>query len=119
MRLSFPTAAALPFLLTAALLAFAALAAARADEPAEATLSIKDHKFDPPELVVPAGRAIRLTVKNLDDTAEEFESHPLEIEKVIAGKQDAIVRLKPLDKGSYLFFGEYHEDTAQGMVTAE
>jgi plastocyanin len=89
-----------------------------ADE-VEATISIKDHKFDPAELKVPAGKAIKLTVKNLDSSAEEFESHSLKIEKVIAGKATAVIRIKPLKKGSYKFFGEYHEKTAQGVLIAE
>jgi hypothetical protein len=29
------------------------------------------------------------------------------------------VRLRPLDPGRYPFMGEYHEDTAQGVVIAE
>jgi plastocyanin len=89
-----------------------------ADE-VEATISIKGHKFEPAEVKVPAGKAIKLTVKNLDASAEEFESKTLKVEKVIAGKGTAVIRLKPLAKGSYKFFGEYHEKTAQGVLIAE
>ena len=89
-----------------------------ADE-VEVALSIKDHKFDPTEVRVPAGKALKLTVKNLDASAEEFESKSLKVEKVIAGNATAIIRLKPLSKGSYKFFGEYHEKTAQGILIAE
>ena len=38
-------------------------------------LTIKDHRFEPLELQVPAGKRFKLVVKNLDPTAEEFESH--------------------------------------------
>src|SRR5262245_41186057 len=48
----------------------------------EVTITIKDHKFDPVEVRVPAGQAIKLTVKNLDASAEEFESKTLKVEKV-------------------------------------
>jgi len=82
-------------------------------------ISIKDHKFQPATLNVPAGTPIKLTVRNLDDTAEEFESYELKFEKVIAGKQTAVVRLKPLERGTYSFFGEYHADTATGELIAE
>ena len=92
---------------------------ALAADEVEVTISIKDHKFDPAEVKVPAGKAIKLTVKNLDATAEEFESKSLKVEKVIAGKGTAIIRLKALTKGSYKFFGEYHEKTAQGVLIAE
>jgi plastocyanin len=106
--------------------AFATIAAgfgmtspALAADEVEVTISIKDHRFDPAEVKVPAGKAIKLTVKNLDASAEEFESKPLKVEKVIAGKGTAVIRLKPLTKGSYKFFGEYNEKTAQGVLIAE
>ncbi len=92
---------------------------AGAAEEAEITVSIKDHKFDPAEIKVPAEKAIKLTVNNLDATAEEFESHPLGVEKVIAGKASATIRLKPLAKGTYAFVGEFHEETAKGTIVAE
>jgi plastocyanin len=91
--------------------------AAAAD--AEATLSIKDHKFDPAELVVPAGQRIKLTVKNLDPTPEDFESHELRREKVIPGGAEAVIYIGPLKPGTYKFFGEFHEDTAQGRIVAK
>ncbi len=90
-----------------------------AEDEIETTVTIRDHKFEPAEIKIPAGRAIKITVNNLDATAEEFESYPLGFEKVIAGQQSAVVRLKPLEKGNYPFFGEYHEATAQGAVIAE
>jgi plastocyanin len=93
--------------------------AAMAADEVEVTISIKDHKFEPAEVKVPAGKAIKLTVKNLDSTAEEFESKPLKIEKVIAGNGTAVIRLKAQAKGTYKFFGEYHEKTAQGVLSAE
>jgi plastocyanin len=80
---------------------------------------VKDHKFSPAEIKVPASTPIKLTIQNLDATAEEFESHPLGVEKVIAGNASATIRLKALDKGSYAFVGEYHEDTAKGTLIAE
>jgi plastocyanin len=92
---------------------------ARAAEPVAFTIEMKDHKFSPAEIRVPASTPITLTVKNLDATAEEFESHPLDVEKVVAGNASATIRLKPLEKGSYKFVGEYHEDTAKGTLIVE
>jgi len=109
-------------ILVAAVIAFGALAQsapAGVAEEAEFTISIKDHKFDPAEIKVPASTAIKLTVNNLDASPEEFESHPLGVEKVIAGSASATIRLKPLSKGTYKFVGEYHEETAKGTITAE
>lgn len=83
------------------------------------TLTIKDHRFDPAQLEVPAGKKLKLVVKNLDPTPEEFESHDLKREKVIAGKGQATITLGPLKPGTYKFAGEYHESTAQGQLVAK
>jgi plastocyanin len=83
------------------------------------SIVIKDHKFDPAELHVPAGKRITLTVDNQDATPEEFESKSLRIEKVVPGGSKGVVRFGPLVKGSYEFYGEFHEDSAKGKVIAE
>lgn len=88
-----------------------------ADAPISVT--IKDHKFSPEEIRVPAGKAAVLKIINADSTPEEFESKPLKIEKVIAGGKDVTVHLPALKAGRYPFVGEYHEDTAKGVVIAE
>jgi plastocyanin len=106
-------------ILALALVALPLLLSPAAAEDAEATLSIKDHKFDPVELVVPAGKRIKLTVKNLDSTPEEFESHELRREKVIPGGAEAVIYIGPLKPGTYKFFGEFHEATAQGRIVAK
>ena len=100
-------------LFVAALLATSALAA----DP-EFKLVIKDHRFEPTELVVPAGQKIKLIVENQDATPEEFESHALNREKVIAGKSSASIFIGPLKAGSYPFVGEYNEKTAKGTIVA-
>ncbi len=91
---------------------------ARADDPAF-EITIKDHKFIPSEVVVPAGQKIRLIVKNDDATAEEFDSKPLNREKVIAGNSRATIFVGPLKPGEYQFVGEYHESTAIGKLIAK
>jgi plastocyanin len=106
-------------LLTAMALAILPVLPQAAADEVEVTIAIKDHKFEPAAVKVPAGKAIKLTVKNLDSTAEEFESKPLKIEKVISGNGTAVIRLKAQAKGTYKFFGEYHEKTAQGVLIAE
>ena len=82
-------------------------------------IMIKDHKFSPTEIHVPAHQAATLNIKNQDPLAEEFDSTILKIEKVIGGGHEGTVRLGPLDPGRYPFVGEYHPDTAQGVVIAE
>jgi Cupredoxin-like domain len=108
------------------LLLFAALAggaascpSARAEDVYVATITIRDHRFDPPVLHVPAGKRITLTVINADPLSEEFDSAALKVEKVIAGKSQGIVHISPLNPGHYDFIGEYHDETAKGQVIAE
>lgn len=83
------------------------------------SIVIKDHKFEPVELRVPAGKRITLTVDNQDATPEEFESKTLRVEKVIPGGSKGVVRFGPLVAGTYEFYGEFHEASAQGKVIAE
>jgi plastocyanin len=95
------------------------LPAAYAQDKDAFTLTLKDHKFQPEELQVPAGKKFRLVVKNLDSTAEEFESHDLKREKVIAGNSEATLSIGPLKAGTYRFVGEYNEKTAKGRIVAK
>ena len=86
---------------------------------AEALLVIKNHRFEPTELKVPAGQRVKLVVHNQDSTPEEFESHTLNREKVIPGGAKATIYIGPLKPGRYDFFGEYNEATAKGVIVAE
>jgi cupredoxin-like protein len=83
------------------------------------TTTIKDHKFDPAEIKVPANKRVVITVINNDPTPEEFDSTALKVEKVIPGNSKGVVRIGPLKPGKYPFIGEYHEATAKGVVIAE
>jgi plastocyanin len=91
---------------------------ARAAEP-EALLAIRDHRFEPAEVRVPANQKIKLVVHNQDATAEEFESHALNREKVVPAGGKVTIFIGPLKPGRYPFFGEYHAATAKGVVVAE
>lgn len=106
--------------LLAAIVAVACIVppASGADTP-EFTIAIKNHRFEPAEVTVPAGKRVKLIIDNQDATAEEFESHELKREKVIAGKSKATVWVGPLKPGTYPFVGEYHEDTAKGRLIAK
>ncbi len=88
---------------------------------ADVTIAVrlKDHKFIPTEIMVPANTSVVLNVTNADNLAEEFDSSDLKVEKVIAGGQMGIVRLRPLKPGRYSFMGEYHAKTAQGVVVVK
>ena len=85
----------------------------------ELALVIRDHRFEPPEIRVPAGQKIKLVVSNQDSTPEEFESHELNREKLIAPGTKAQIYIGPLKPGRYPFFGEFNDKTARGAVIAE
>jgi plastocyanin len=85
----------------------------------EFSLVIRDHRFEPAEMKVPSGKRVAISISNEDATPEEFESAALKVEKVIAGKSKATVRVGPLQPGRYEFIGEFHADTAKGVLIAE
>jgi hypothetical protein len=95
-------------------LSFSSLAA-----DAEFALVIRDHRFEPAEIRVPANQKIKLVVHNQDASPEEFESHELNREKVIATGAKANIFVGPLTPGRYPFVGEFHDKTARGVLIAE
>ncbi len=105
----------LPFALL--LLAGIAGAAAAAGDT-EALLTLRDHRFTPAEIQVPANARVPLVVDNQDPTPEEFDSHALNREKVIPGKTKLTIYVGPLAPGRYPFMGEFNAATAQGAVVA-
>ncbi len=92
---------------------------AGADDLPTIAVTIKDHRFSPSEIHVPQGKPVVLNITNADPTAEEFDSSALKVEKVIAGGTYGTVRLRPLGPGRYPFMGEYHSETARGVVISE
>ena len=105
----------------ALVLAFGCLlsAGAAVAQDAEARLVIREHKFEPAELKVPAGKKIKLVIENQDATAEEFESYELNREKVVPAKGTVSVFVGPLKPGRYPFFGDFNKDSAKGVLIAE
>jgi len=102
---------ALAILLSGSLAAFAL--------DADFAISIKDHKFSPDRIEIPAGKKVKLVVDNQDATPEEFESNSMKIEKVIPGKSKATIYVGPLKAGEYKFVGEFNEKTAKGVIVAK
>jgi hypothetical protein len=82
-------------------------------------IEIRDHLFYPDVVVIPADTKVKLLIRNLDPTPEEFESYELNREKVIAGESETVVFIGPLPAGEYPFFGEFFPRTAQGKVVVE
>lgn len=104
-------------LATGLVLALGVTAAQAADN--EVLIVIKNHRFEPAEVKVPAGQRVKLVVHNQDPTPEEFESHSLNREKVVPPGGKVSIFIGPLKPGRYPFFGEYNEKTAQGVIVVE
>lgn len=111
-------AAALFAVVTACPPAFAPTAA-RAAEAGEYVIVIKDHRFEPATITVPAGTRVKLVIDNRDATPEEFESLDLRREKIVPGNSKGTVWVGPLPPGEYGFFGEFHQGTAKGTLIAK
>lgn len=99
-------------------LGLAAGAASAADLP-EYKLVIKDHKFQPVELKVPANTKFKVLVSNQDPTPSEFESNEFNREKIVLPNSQVSVFIGPLDKGHYKFFDDFHQDTGNGVLIVQ
>ena len=88
-----------------------------AADPVE--LSLKEHKFSPADVTVPANQKFQIKVTNGDEGPAEFESHDLKVEKIVVPGGTVTVTAGPLKPGTYQFFDDYHPDDAKGTVTAK
>ena len=91
---------------------------ATADVPT-IVIKLKDHKFEPAVVEVPANEKVKIQVVNEDPTAEEFESNSLGREKIVPGNGTISVFIGPLTPGEYDFFGEFNPETAQGKFVVK
>jgi hypothetical protein len=108
------------FVTLAAMALMAICSPARAEDPVEIRIVIRDHKFEPAQIEVPPGRELKLIVTNADTTPEEFESVGLKIERIIPPGGTAEFKVRPLlAHRNYKFFGEFHQDTAQGQIVVK
>ena len=89
-----------------------------AAETAGVTLTLKNHRFTPSSLTVPAGEKVRVLLINQDAATEEFDSHDLRVEELVTPMARASFFIGPLKPGRYSFMGEFHAATALGEVTA-
>ena len=111
-----------PAVLTAALLSAVSLSLATAAQaaPVERTvvLTLKDHRFTPASVEVPAGQRIRVELINRDAASEEFDSTDLGVEQDVTPNGRTSFIVGPLNPGTYGFMGELHAETASGEFKA-
>ncbi|KAA0070748.1 cupredoxin domain-containing protein [Rhodanobacter sp. T12-5] len=94
------------------------LLASAADAPSY-TLTLKDHRYQPNELRIPANVRIKLELINQDPSPEEFESNDFPAEKIVMPNSRISLFIGPFKPGRYRFYGDFHQPTAQGMLVVE
>lgn len=90
-----------------------------ADDPAVFAVLIQGGRVVPAQLEVPAGRKIKLTLRNEGPGPAEFENLDLRVEKVLAPGASSFVVIHPLRPGRYRFFDEFHPDTSEMWIVAK
>ena len=111
-------------MIKAALIAFVALGlpgalpAAPSADPT-VVLTLKNHRFEPAKVTLPAGRKIHVRLINQDGAMEEFDSSDLKVEQDVTPHGRTDFTVGPLKPGTYAFMGEAHPATAEGSFTAQ
>ena len=95
-----------------------AITAAQAQDVVTVSLAVKDGRFEPATLEVPAGKRIKIEVSNESKSPIEFESKALKFEKVLAPGAKSSVVVNALKPGEYGFFDEFHPEV-KGKVVAK
>lgn len=109
------------FLLTSLLVTSFTLStgAIAADQVTTVNITLSQHRFQPAEVTIPANTKVKLVIDNQDNSAEEFESHALNREKVIPANKSGVIYIGPLKPGKYDFFGEFNPGTAKGVIIVQ
>jgi hypothetical protein len=81
-------------------------------------ITVQGGRFQPAELHGPVNKPIVLLIKNNDAKPMEFESTSLRVEKVVAAKGQASIRIRPLAPGRYEFFDDFNT-TNRGVLIVE
>jgi len=92
---------------------------ALADELPTFKLLMKEGRFFPETIEVPANTRFRLEVTNEGPGAAEFESLELKKELVLAPGVTRGLVFFPMKPGSYKFFDDFHPATGQGRIIAK
>lgn len=107
-----------PLAVIGLLLLIAAGPAAAQTPPGPITITVRDNKFEPSEVSVPAGVKAELVIRNEQKKPAEFESHSLKREKVIPAGGSVSIFVGPLKPGRYEFIDDFHPAT-KGVLVAK
>ncbi len=75
-------------------------------QSASVAISVKDHHFQPSQIIATANRPAPM----------EFESVSLRVEKVIAAGSEGVVYVRALAPGRYEFFDDFHQQTRGTLI---
>ena len=81
-------------------------------------VTAKDGRLSPGRIEVPAGKRIKLTIRNEGRGPVEFENLDLRLEKVLVPGSASFVVTPPLRPGVYIFIDEFHPDTGSMQLIA-
>jgi heme/copper-type cytochrome/quinol oxidase subunit 2 len=82
----------------------------------EYRITLKNQRFSPDKLEIPADTKVKLLVTNQDDYTAEFESNDLDRERTIAPGRTLPIFIGPLSPGEYEFEEEFHDEEAEGVI---
>ena len=114
--MSLPTTIATSLTGLVVALLLACTPAARAQQAETVNITVKNNRFEPAEIPVPANRPIVIRIKNLDSKAMEFESVSLRVEKVVPANGEGVVNVRALQPGRYEFFDDFRKQTRGALV---
>jgi hypothetical protein len=90
---------------------------ATAQNTDDVPLTLQHHQFIPEKISVLPNKRFVIVLENKDNHPEEFESYDLEFEILVLPHKTIRVPVRPLPKGTYAFFGDFHPKTAKGVVS--
>jgi hypothetical protein len=102
-----------------ALLGLASAHLASAEDLATYMITLQNHRFTPAEIHVPTGKPFFVVVTNANGADDEFEMLFPALEKTILPGQQGKVRIRPLAKGRFPFFGDADPDNERGAFISE
>ncbi|WP_020410146.1 cupredoxin domain-containing protein [Hahella ganghwensis] len=85
----------------------------------EIELEMRDGQLIPDRLEVPARTRVKVVIRNTGQSAAEFESLRLRLEKVLGPGVTSFVVINPLKPGEYEFFDEFHLPDAKGVIVVK
>jgi hypothetical protein len=106
------------FLIATALWIAATSTALAGEELPVFEISVRNGRFTPETIEVPAGRKFKLVLQNHGPGPTEFETTSPFKERVLGPGTRSFLIFPPLKPGSYRFFDEFHPDTGNGQIIA-